>query len=216
MPSCQGEDRIVPLVLIIPDYAPKRYQLFGYPVKRFLLIVFLAPAVISPFKADVPVLLAGHAEERQEPGKGTANFIELHDIYLKWRDGFAGSRSYYRRVLYRRLVDLIGKPVVTGYDYYLESPEVIYETKLRFVFYNGNWLQIEGNVKRESIQKIIGNDPSMLYSWWRSKALLSVSGVVRHFRIDDWSRRIYMRLDNVTVKTSRKEEKAPADEPGKK
>ncbi len=201
---------------IIPVYAPKRYQLFGYSVKRFLLIAVLAPAVIFLFKAYVPIPPAAYAEEQKEPDKGTANFIGLHDIYLKWRDGFAGSRSYHRRMLYRRLVDLIGKPVVTGYDYYLESPEVIYETKLRFVFFNGNWLHIEGNVKKESIQKIIGNDPSMLYSWWRSRALLSVSGVVRHFRIDDWSRRIYMRLDNVTVKTSRKEEKAPVDEPGKK
>ncbi len=185
-------------------------------MKRFLIIAVLAPAVILPSEADITVIPAGYAEEQQKPDKGTANFIELHDIYLKWRDGFAGSRSYHRRVLYRRLVDLIGKPVVTGYDYYLESPEVIYETKLRFVFYNGNWLHIEGNVKKESIRKIIGNDPSMLYSWWRSKALLSVSGVVRHFRIDDWSRKIYMRLDNVTVATIRRAEKSPVDEPGKK
>jgi len=133
--------------------------------------------------------------------EGTRNFIELHDVYLKWRDGYFGSRSHYRNHLYFLLLDMMGHRIVTGYDYCLLSPELIYEQKLRFAFYNGDWLHIEGKVNIESIKKIIGDDSSLLMTWWRSRKLVSVSGRLRDYRIDDWDKKVYVIMDDIQVKT---------------
>ncbi|HPQ51944.1 MAG TPA: hypothetical protein PK253_01745 [Spirochaetota bacterium] len=131
--------------------------------------------------------------------KETANFIELHSLYLKWSSGLFGSRKYYRQKMYMHLMDLLDKYIKTGFDYYLESPEAVYDTRLRFVFYNGNWLYIEGEANKESIKKITGNNPEMLLHWWRSRKLLSVSGKIRRYRIDDWDRKIHVFLDDMSV-----------------
>jgi len=131
--------------------------------------------------------------------KETANFIELHSLYLKWSSGLFGSRQYYRQKMYMHLMDLLDKYIKTGFDYYLESPEAVYDTRLRFVFYNGNWLYIEGEANKESIKKITGNNPEMLLHWWRSRKLLSVSGKIRRYRIDDWDRKIHVFLDDMSV-----------------
>lgn len=133
--------------------------------------------------------------------EGTRNFIELHNVYLKWRDGYFGSRSHYRNQLYFLLLDMMGHRIVTGYDYCLLSPELIYEQKLRFAFYNGDWLHIEGKVNIDSIKKIIGDDSSLLMTWWRSQKLVSVSGRLRDYRIDDWGKKVYVIMDDIQVKT---------------
>ncbi len=132
--------------------------------------------------------------------EGTRNFIELHSLYLKWKDGFFGSRTHYRTQLYFMLLDMMGHRIVTGYDYVLESPELIYQQKLRFAFYGDDWLHIEGRINKESIKKIIGDDSSLLLSWWRSGKLVSVSGILRDYRIDDWGKKIYVVLEDITVK----------------
>ncbi|HPJ36889.1 MAG TPA: hypothetical protein PLT75_00450 [Spirochaetota bacterium] len=131
--------------------------------------------------------------------KETANFIELHSLYLKWSSGLFGSRKYYRQKMYMHLMDLLDKYIKTGFDYYLESPEAVYDTRLRFVFYNGNWLYIEGEANKESIKKITGKNPEILLHWWRSRKLLSVSGKIRRYRIDDWDRKIHVFLDDMSV-----------------
>lgn len=147
------------------------------------------------------------AERNSGPGaadksvEGTRNFIELHSVYLKWRDGYFGSRSHYRNYLYFLLLDMMGHRIVTGYDYCLISPELIYEQKLRFAFYNGDWLRIEGKVNIDSIKKIIGDDSSLLMTWWRSRKLVSVSGRLRGYRIDDWDKKVYVIMDDIQVKT---------------
>lgn len=129
----------------------------------------------------------------------SARFIALHEHYLNWRDGLFGSRGYHRRVLNDHLVGLLGKSVKTGYDYYLESPVKADNTRLRFVLFHGSWLYLDGKVSKESIREVVGDDPSILLSWWRSRKLLSVSGRIKRFRIDDWERKIYIILDDVRV-----------------
>ncbi len=132
-------------------------------------------------------------------GEGTRNFIELHSLYLKWKDGFFGSRTHYRTRLYFMLMEMMGHRIVTGYDYVLESPELIYQQKLRFAFYGDDWLHIEGKVNKARIKKIIGDDSSLLLSWWRSGKLVSVSGILRDYRIDDWGKKIYVVLEDIVV-----------------
>lgn len=141
----------------------------------------------------------GRASDKS--AEGTRNFIELHDVYLKWRDGYFGSRSHYRNHLYFLLLDMMGHRIVTGYDYILLSPELIYERKLKFAFYNGDWLHIEGKVDIGSVKKIIGDDSSLLMTWWRSRKLVAVSGILRDYRIDDWDKKVYVVMDDIQVKT---------------
>ncbi|MCX7678202.1 MAG: hypothetical protein N2316_03195 [Spirochaetes bacterium] len=136
--------------------------------------------------------------------EGTKNFLALHSVYIKWRDGFFGSRTHYRTQLYYMLLEMMGHRIVTGYDYVFESPELVYQQKLRFAFYGDDWLHIEGKVNKESIKKIIGNDSNLLLSWWRSKKLVSVSGILRDYRIDDWQKKIYVILDDIHVKVLEK------------
>ncbi len=143
----------------------------------------------------------GDTARHNQVAEGTRNFIELHDVYLKWRDGYFGSRSHYRNHLYFLLLDMMGHRIVTGYDYVLLSPELIYERKLKFAFYNGDWLHIEGKVNMESVKKIIGDDSSLLMAWWRSGKLVSVSGVLKGYRIDDWAKKVYVVMDDIRVKT---------------
>lgn len=139
----------------------------------------------------------------------SARFIALHEHYLNWRDGLFGSRSYNRRVLNDHLVGLLGKSVKTGYDYYLESPVKADDTRLRFVLFHGSWLYLDGKVSKESIREAVGDDPSILLSWWRSRKLLSVSGRIKRFRIDDWERKIYIVLDDVRVAARGGDERRP-------
>ena len=146
-----------------------------------------------------PEILCLPAAFAENDKKETTNFIELHSLYLKWSSGLFGSRKYYRQKMYMHLMSLLDQYIKTGYDYYLESPEAVYDTRLRFVLFNGNWLYIEGNVNKESIKKITGDNPEMLLHWWRTRKLLSVSGKIRRYRIDDWDRKIHVFLDDMSV-----------------
>lgn len=142
-----------------------------------------------------------HSSEKNEKiDEGKKNFLVLHSVYLKWRDGFFGSRTHYRTQLYYMLLEMMGHRIETGYDYVFDTPSMVYQQKLRFAFYGDDWLHIEGKVNKESIKKIIGDDSSLLLSWWRSKKLVSVSGILRDYRIDDWQKKIYVVLENIEVK----------------
>ncbi len=167
----------------------KRRRAFAVAVFMLCLAGFAPPGVPSD-------RATGGKEAVPE---GTRNFIELHGVYMKWRDGFFGSRTHYRNRLYFLLLDMMGHRIVTGYDYRLISPELVYEQKLRFAFYGDDWLHIDGKVDRESIKKINGDDSSLLRTWWRSGKLVSVSGILRDYRIDDWGKRIHVVLDDIKV-----------------
>lgn len=170
--------------------------------RRVALALLVALAVVPVVaRDDAAVRTDGDAARQNKVAEGTRNFIELHDVYLKWRDGYFGSRSHYRNHLYFLLLDMMGHRIVTGYDYVLLSPELIYERKLKFAFYNGDWLHIEGKVNMESVKKIIGDDSSLLMTWWRSGKLVSVSGVLKGYRIDDWAKKVYVVMDDIQVRT---------------
>lgn len=191
-------------------------------VKRYCVIIcmcfwcagFLNPGITVSFENDQrPQGTLFLSEARAETDKKeTTNFIELHSLYMKWSSGLFGSRKYYRQKVYMHLMTLLDKYIKTGYDYYLESPEAVYDTRLRFVFYNGNWLYIEGNANKESIKEIVGDNPEMLLHWWRTRRLLSVSGRIRRYRIDDWDRKIYVFLDDMAVHELRR---SPAEKKNK-
>ncbi len=170
--------------------------------RRVALALLVALATAPGIAGDGGAAGAGgDAARHSQVAEETRNFIELHDVYLKWRDGYFGSRSHYRNYLYFLLLDMMGHRIVTGYDYVLLSPELIYERKLKFAFYNGDWLHIEGKVNMESVKKIIGDDSALLMAWWRSGKLVSVSGVLKGYRIDDWAKKVYVVMDDIRVKT---------------
>ena len=184
---------------MIKEFAVKKY--YGYIFIFFLGIyfVYFGLSFCDGCGQGVTELVCV-SEACAESGKSDAvNFIELHTLYLKWSSGLFGSRKYYRQKIYVHLMELLDKRIKTGYDYYLESPEAVYDTRLRFVFYNGNWLFIEGKVNKDSIKAITGDNPEMLLHWWRTRRLLSVSGKIRNYRIDDWDRKIHVVLDDLSV-----------------
>lgn len=146
------------------------------------------------------VLLAGTKEEDQEADR----FRVLQNLHLQWRDGVFGDRPYYRRELYRYLLGLLGKRIRTDYQYYLISPECVYEKRVKSAFSNDQWLVIKGEVETESIRKIIGKDVNLLKQWYRSRLFLAVSGRIRDYRLDDWDKRIVLSLDRMRVEVKKK------------
>jgi hypothetical protein len=175
------------------------------------VVLIAAAGLVAVNGVDRSFRTALHAAAYAE-SDDSARFIALHEHYLNWRDGLFGSRGYHRRVLYDHLVGLLGKSVKTGYDYYLESPVKADDTRLRFVLFHGSWLFLDGKVSKESIREVVGDDPSILLSWWRSRKLLSVSGKIKRFRIDDWERKIFISLDDVRVAARGGDEMRPERE----
>ncbi len=119
----------------------------------------------------------------KEAPQRVKNYLKLHDMFVKWQDGFFGSRKSSRRLLYMYLVDLIGQEIETGYNYYLVCDGDLENKKVKSKFRDERWLNFHGPVDISELENIARKDPTILKKWWRSKVLVSVSGKIRKFRI---------------------------------
>jgi hypothetical protein len=129
----------------------------------------------------------------------SANFRVLRDLHTDWKDGLFGSRPNARKNLHEFLVKLIRREIKTDHSFYMVSPESLYDSMVHSVFSDEKWLRLKGRVDAESLKKVIEKDPLVLKSWWRSRRLLSVTGRVKDFRIDDRDWTVVLFLDRMRV-----------------
>lgn len=110
-------------------------------------------------------------------------YWELQKLYEKWRAGLFGGKKFHEYMLREFLKSLLGKEFRTDFDYYIVSPADPDDLTVTCSFEQCRWLYLRGTIDRESIRALIEKDPELLNNWWRSTVVLSVSGVVRKFRL---------------------------------
>jgi hypothetical protein len=139
---------------------------------------------------------------KQAQDKAYKNYIELKKLYIKWNKGLLKSRRYYKRFITKYLIDIIGKEILTDYDYFVISPEGAEGKELTCNLYLGRWLQIKGDIKQETLIKIVEKNPSLLTKWWRSQKLLAVQGRLKDFKLDEdaFGEVVILHLKDIKVK----------------
>ncbi len=132
-------------------------------------------------------------------GEGSSNYLNIRRYYLKWDQGFEGSKGYFKKNLYSFLVEMIGRDITTDYDYipeYFDS--ITYNSRFR----SGEWLIVGGTISAENIKEIDVLRTKFGRNSQPGKGLFSISGRIRKFRLSDFSekRRVYLYLDDMKIK----------------
>ncbi|HOO72106.1 MAG TPA: hypothetical protein PK926_10125 [Spirochaetota bacterium] len=129
------------------------------------------------------------------------NYLKLQKLYEKWHAGLFGGRKFHEYILKEYLKSLIGETFQTDYEYYLVSPVDPDDVRVYCHFEQCRWLYVFGKIRGETLEKIVGKDPALLRSWWRSTRLLSVSGVVKKYRLsrDPLGDTVELYLDNLNL-----------------
>jgi hypothetical protein len=99
----------------------------------------------------------------------------------------------------------MGKEILTDYNYFLISPEGLFEKKPVCNLYIEKWLQIRGEINKEDLVKFVEKDPTLLTKWWRTRNLLAVYGTVKDFRLESGIREeiVILYLKDIKIKESR-------------
>lgn len=137
----------------------------------------------------------------KDTGEGGDNYLKIRRYYLKWDQGFDGSRWYFRKVLYSFLVEMIGREIATDYDYIPEyADEITHESRFR----SGEWLVISGTADSENLKEIDAFRKQYGKNSQPGKGLFSISGRIKKFRLSEYSgkRRVYLYLDDMKIKVA--------------
>jgi hypothetical protein len=141
-------------------------------------------------------------EEAPEDEKAVRRYLELQRRYTLWEEGLFGSRKAHERELRQFLLrECLGKKIRTAADYRLASPESITDPALVSPFPWSDWLRIKGPMDRQQILDVLGGDLTLLVTWWRTRRLVAVSGVVRKYRLvtDARGPAVEIVLESVTL-----------------
>jgi hypothetical protein len=144
----------------------------------------------------IPLYSAADSE-----GEGSSNYFNIRRYYLKWDQGFEGSRGYFKKILYSYLVEMIGREIITDYDYIPESYDRgTQESRFR----SGEWLVVSGAVTGGNIKEIEAFRNKYGRNSQPGKGLFSISGKIKRFRLSDFSekRRVYLYLDDMKIKNA--------------
>jgi hypothetical protein len=133
------------------------------------------------------------------PGEGNSNYLNLRRYYIKWDQGFEGSKGYFKKILYSYLVEMIGRDITTDFDY---IPEYFDRNTYESRFRSGEWLVITGTITGENIKEIDALRSKLGRNSQPGKGLFSISGRIKKFRLSDFSekRRVYLHLDDMKIK----------------
>lgn len=152
----------------------------------------LALLVLSFFILDV------HGEELNQDGR--ENYLTIKRMYDKWDSGLFGSRRYYRKRLYRLLIDMIGRDIQTGKDYSIVIPDVFEKRYYSSDLFNCGWLHIHGAADQSSVKELEEKDGEYIKEVERNKHLFFLSGRIERFRIIETGSRRYVHLYLESVK----------------
>jgi len=133
--------------------------------------------------------------------EGSSNYLNIRRNYIRWDQGFEGSKGYFKKVLYSYMVEMIGRDIITDYDY---IPEYYDRNTYESRFRSGEWLVITGTITGENIKEIDALRSKFGRNSQPGKGLFSISGRIRKFRLSDFSetRRVYLYLDNMKIKSA--------------
>jgi len=153
---------------------------------------------MNAFSALFLWLLLNFSSQEIKAKEASDNYLELRRYYLNWSSGPPGSGSYFRKLLYSYLVEMIGKEIKTDYDYTLWSfDNNTVEAKFTF----SQWLVIKGEISdREILQRIKLNKNFEE----KTKLLFSITGKIKRFRLSEYEgeRKVFLVLDNIQIETS--------------
>ena len=141
-------------------------------IVKFTVLLFL-----------INILINDSHLSAQGSDTGVQNYIKLHELYIRWKEGLFGSRKYYNRIIRMYLTDLIGRQIETDDSYVLESPDHPSELKFICKFENCRWLNIHGDVDENDMKKILEEKERISREWWRKGMFVAVSGKVVKYRI---------------------------------
>jgi hypothetical protein len=137
--------------------------------------------------------LPAEADKQKEPDFNAyfENYKEMERLFLKWDEGFCGSRKFYKNKLKEYLYGKFRQGIVTDYNYMFVFPEVLdlYTPKFNCRLRYGSWLHIAGPMDAESFKRLVGDDKSLLGKWWRSKRLLSLYGKIVRVKLEERDKR---------------------------
>ena len=133
--------------------------------------------------------------------KAFENYIDLKKFYLEWNNGLPGSGNYHKRKIREFLISIIGKEILTEYNFTLETTGVPSEMRLVCGFSLDKWLQIKGKINTETIKNISNYAASRVEKSWALKKLLSVKGRIKNFKLGSGSRctLITLYLDDIQL-----------------
>ncbi|MGL4370778.1 MAG: hypothetical protein ACRCUT_14065, partial [Spirochaetota bacterium] len=111
-------------------------------------------------------------------------YLSIEKTGLKWYDGLFGSTRVYESELTDLLYGLIGKTIVTPYDYIALRPFDEGSVSMKCSFQYSSWLQINGYLDRDQVKYIRAAAKNKGNGWWRSASLVSISGKINKFTLD--------------------------------
>ncbi len=158
-------------------------------IKLYFLITFILIFVPSYINAG------------EITDNGRENYIRLKAMYEKWDSGLFGSRRYYRTILNRLLIDMIGCEIQTGQDYNISIMDVK-EKKIYYSdLYGSKWLYIHGEADGSSIKEFSEKGDKYIKEVERNKRLFFLSGRIEKFRIMEtgYGRNIHLYLESVKI-----------------
>ena len=142
--------------------------------------------------------LALYGEEAVKADEGRKNYLVIRKMYYKWDRGPVGSKWYFRKQLYRMLVEMIGRDIRTDSDY---TPEFYDDSTHVSKTESGKWLVVHGEISPENMKKINALRKKYGSHSQPGKGLFSVSGRIRKFRLSEYTdrRRVYLYLDDMRL-----------------
>ena len=160
-------------------------------MKRVLAAVFLTVIAFSAGRE-------GPARDILTPGE---RFLELERMFEAYDRALFGSRPYHERMLRLYLWELIHKEIETPCDYVLVISGGAQNKNVRSKFKNRRWLDLIGDIDRESLIDVVSGDTDSIMGWQRSNVLFCVSGRITWARIsrNPYGRSVELFFDSIQI-----------------
>jgi hypothetical protein len=111
------------------------------------------------------------------------NYLTLSGYFERYNNIIFFKRKSDENHLRECLLDLIGKEIMTDYNFVLISPEGVYDQGITGLVRSDRWLKLIGPLDGDSVKNIIGNDTEMLKKWWRTGKLVAATGKIKKYRL---------------------------------
>jgi hypothetical protein len=145
-------------------------------------------------------------------GKDLPNslYLSIEKHSLAWIEGLFGSAKVRANELESLCDGSRGSLLITPYSYIMVSPYTTGSIGFVCSFNFESWLVIQGYVENAQLVPLRAARVSGS-QWWRSAALVSISGKIRKFRLDSSpdGKRLILFLDGISFRTPDKDTVKP-------
>lgn len=157
----------------------------------YAAILFVAMAFF--FTAEGPA---------EEPLSPVERYLKLERMFDTYDRAMFGSRPYHERNLRYYLSELIYKDIETPFDFVLIEPDEVHKKYVRSKLRHRRWLEIRGDINRDSLREALSGDFDPDKGWRRSDFMFSVSGRITWARIsrNPYGRSVELYFDEIILK----------------